>query len=378
MVAGVADYDSLSGAPLPPPLPPEAIALFNRGCKALASASYGEASAYFRAASLTCPDWARPHYNLACALREMGDVAGAINALRRGHAVDPEDPAIAYNLATLLIDTGHFEEGAALLDELVERHPDEQKYLDNRAHASWRAYAAAGARDVGSGFVRILLACMPKSGSTYLADLLASLPSMHRAHLVPNYGRREQVLGIVQLVQYRRINYVSQLHLKPSETTRELMTSFGLRPVVLIRNLWDVMVSLRDHMHHHSLDWSMAQVDPEFCSWDQDRQYDFLARAMMPWFIDFHVSWSRIADKLALNYESLIADPSAVVMRIVEWSGLSVSPEDVAAAVAGVGHARTFNQGGSGRGRAVPESARTHVRALASYYPDVDFVPLLG
>ncbi len=356
---------------------PDAVELFSRGCEALASSSYSHASAYFRAALLICPDWATPQYNLACALREMGDVIGAINALRRGHAVDPEDPDIAYNLATLLVDTGRFEESVALFDELVERHPEQQKYLDNRIYAGWRAYSASGAREAGHGFVRILLACMPKSGSTYLADLLASLPSMHRAHLVPHYGRREQVLGVAQLVQYRRINYVSQLHLKPSQTTHELIREFGLRPVVLVRNLWDVMVSLRDHMHQCSLDWSMAQIDPAFRSWNEDRQYDFLARAMMPWFIDFHVSWSRVADKLALDYETLIAEPSATITRIVEWTGLAASSADVAAALVRVGHAATFNQGGSGRGHAVPESARAHVRALAAYYTDVDFASLL-
>jgi tetratricopeptide (TPR) repeat protein len=34
--------------------------------------------------------------------------------------------------------------------------------------------------------------------------------------------------------------------------------------------------------------------------------------------------------------------------------------------------------GGSGRGKSVPETARAHVRALAGFYPEIDFTPLLG
>ena len=359
------------------PISPDALQLYNGGCRALQTGRYSLAAAYFRGASRLAPAWAEPQYNLACALQADGNVEGAIQALRSGHVAHPEDSDMASNLASLLVEAGLYEEGAALFAELAQRHPDEQKYLENRAFASSRARTSEAAAEAGMGFVRILLACMPKSGSTYLSDLLAALPLMHRAHLVPNYGRREQVLAVEQLAQYRRINYVSQLHLKPSSVTHELVRAFGLRPVVLTRNLWDVMASLRDHMYGGLFDWSMAQVDSAFLQWDEARQYDFLARAMMPWFIDFHVSWFRVPDKLALRYETLIAEPAATLAHVAEWAHLPASAQDVATAIAKVGRSRTFNKGGSGRGQAVPEAARAHVRALASYYPDVDFTSVL-
>ena len=188
----------------------------------------------------------------------------------------------------------------------------------------------------------------------------------------------EQELDHEQLINHAGMSYVTQLHLRPSKLTEDLVAAFGLKPVFLFRDLWDVMASLRDHMYTHSLDWSMAQIDANFRDWDEGRQYEFLARTMMPWFIDFYVSWWKSEGRLAVSYEDLLADPATVVERIASWAGIAASPEEIAAAVAATGHSATFNKGGSGRGQAVPEAARAHVRALAAFYPDVDFALLLG
>jgi hypothetical protein len=245
--------------------------------------------------------------------------------------------------------------------------------------ARWRGrLAAASAADAGLGLHRILVACMPKSGSTFLADVVAKLPGMRRAHLVPDYGRREQELDLEQLINHHGLSYVSQLHLRPSRLTGELLSAFGVKPVFLFRNIWDVMASLRDHMHSHSLDWSMARIDPAFRDWEEERQYEFLARSMMPWFIDFYVSWSLEETKLTVRYEELMAAPAAVVGRIAEWAGIEASGGEIEQALAETGHAATFNKGGSGRGRAVPAAARAQVEALARFYPHVDFGPLMN
>jgi hypothetical protein len=148
--------------------------------------------------------------------------------------------------------------------------------------------------------------------------------------------------------------------------------------VFLYRDIWDVMASLRDHMHTHSMDWSMARIEPAFRDWEEGRQYEFLARAMMPWFIDFYVSWSHEPEKLAVSYEALMTDPQATVARIAAWSGIAASAAEIGRALGDAGRAATFNKGGSGRGATVPAAARAHVEALAACYPDVDFTPLLG
>jgi hypothetical protein len=55
-----------------------------------------------------------------------------------------------------------------------------------------------------------LVACMPKSGSTFLTEALASLPGFKRAVLVPQHGRREQELERRQLQKYWFAKYATQ------------------------------------------------------------------------------------------------------------------------------------------------------------------------
>jgi tetratricopeptide (TPR) repeat protein len=318
-------------------------------------------------------------FDLASCLQEAGDEPAAIACYRDSMVHHPDHPDALDNLTNLLMGQGAYDEAVRILDEFCARHPEHRHLTINLALARWRGRMASGAsRERDADAIRLLVACMPKSGSTYLADVLSRLPGMQRAHLVPDYGRREQELDLEQLINHAGMSYVSQLHLRPSKLTLELMAAFGLKAVFLFRNIWDVMSSLRDHMHSHSLEWSMAQIDPAFREWDEGRQYEFLARAMMPWFIDFYVGWMRHGDRLAVRYEDLMAEPAATVGRIAAWAGISASAEEIGRALGETGRSATFNKGGSGRGQAVPAAARAHVEALAAFYPDVDFAPLMG
>ena len=358
---------------------PESRELFDNGCKAIAANEYRAAVFYFRRLAKLEPGMVEAAYNLAASLQMAGDEKDALAAYRQCHSDHPEHVDTAFNLATLLIDLGEHEEAERILVSLHARRPEDADILENLAMAKWRGRATrAAALDRGGDHRRILVACMPKSGSTFLTDVLAKLPGMRRVHLVPTYGRREQELDLEQLIIHQGMSYVSQLHIKPSAATLDLCGQFGLRPLFLYRNIWDVMASLRDHMYSHVLDWSMARIDSDFRGWDEARQYDFLARTMMPWFIDFYVSWSLVPDKLTVRYEELMADPGAILAGIAEWGGIAASRTEIAEALAATGHSSTFNKGGSGRGKAVPAAARAHVEAMASYYPQVDFTPLLA
>ena len=97
--------------------------------------------------------------------------------------------------------------------------------------------------------VRILLACMPKSGSTFLSDLICALPDFKRAKLSPTpAGGRQHELDEGRLRRAGHGNFVGQVHVLNSDWTAKMCTDFGLKPVVLVRSLPDAIVSLRDHI----------------------------------------------------------------------------------------------------------------------------------
>jgi len=102
-----------------------------------------------------------------------------------------------------------------------------------------------------SGSKKILLACFPKS------DGFSKIP------LVPSYGSREQELDIRGLYKYRNINFVAQHHVRYSMYLEELLQQYNVKPVILVRNIYDCIVSLADHLRNESLINPFAVINEE-------------------------------------------------------------------------------------------------------------------
>lgn len=89
----------------------------------------------------------------------------------------------------------------------------------------------------------ILLACMPKSGSTATSNMLAQLNFIRKVGLVPGYDIREQEIDLSILEQNLRQNigttFIAQHHIVLSNTTLRLINMKKIFPVVLTRNLPD-------------------------------------------------------------------------------------------------------------------------------------------
>ena len=94
----------------------------------------------------------------------------------------------------------------------------------------------------------ILLACFPKSGSTYLSKIISSYENFRKVDLVPSYGNREQELDIRKLHQNKKYNYIAQQHVRSSFETEKLINQFELKTIILVRNIYDIIPSLRDHL----------------------------------------------------------------------------------------------------------------------------------
>lgn len=243
----------------------------------------------------------------------------------------------------------------------------------------------------------VLVACMPKSGSTYVTELIAQIPGFRREHIVPSYLRREQELsdrliqrafdatntlrqGVARgavTAEHRPRGWVAQNHVKHNGETQTLIDRYGIVPVFLVRNIFDVVVSLRDHVATVSPNTPVAYIDEGMQDWEPERMYEFLVEMAVPWYIHFYVSWYHAEHKVMVRYEDVIADPHQELRRILKFGALGWNPEILAAAVAGVADDRTRkNVGVTGRGDALSDALKARVRQYCRYYPDVDFSPI--
>ncbi|WP_163025768.1 sulfotransferase domain-containing protein [Chachezhania antarctica] len=244
----------------------------------------------------------------------------------------------------------------------------------------------------------ILVACMPKSGSTFLSTMVASVPGFRKEKAVPSYRRREQELVEKELREafdttrilrqaIRRSDLLKQIpsprgfvfqhHVKHNYETQNLIDQFGIVPVVLVRNLFDVVYSLRDHFAKESVFTPAAYVTEEMAQWEDTKMHAFIVDMAIPWYIHFYVSWYLSDEKLMLRYEDLVQDPAAVLKQVLDYSEVRAGPPAIKAAVEMAGASATRkNVGVAGRGEGLDEALKDKVRNMCAYYPDIDFSPI--
>lgn len=225
---------------------------------------------------------------------------------------------------------------------------------------------------------KILVACMPKSGSTYITTVLSNLPEFRVTSWVPGYGRREQELCFNRLQTDDALlmdcNLVAQHHVRYSEVTEKYMKEFNLKPVVLVRNMYDVVASLIDHHKSESIVYPMAFVPQDIVKWDENRAAKFVTYMVMPWYFNFFVSWHNCSDKVQVSYEDVITNPVKVLQIICKELSINVSEIDVTDAVERTSTMHTRkNVGIAGRGNKLPEDCRNYIKEMATFYSGIDF-----
>jgi hypothetical protein len=227
---------------------------------------------------------------------------------------------------------------------------------------------------------RVLIACMPKSGSTFMTELLRHYLQFPVHDLARTHGRSEPEIAWSQLAAVITSDalFVHQ-HVRASENTLKVIRLFNIHTIVMIRNLLDSVVSFREHLIKEGREVPTAYVDDHYLTWDSRRQYEFIIDLLLPWYLNFLGTWieantHKDISLLWLNYTDWIQEPEATLRKIDAFCGLTHPEEAATQAVAQARKGRIrLNVGKSGRGRELlDEDLQAKVRHLLSYYPSCE------
>jgi sulfotransferase family protein len=230
----------------------------------------------------------------------------------------------------------------------------------------------------------VFLACMPRTASTFLSEALCELTGFKRVELADAYAENEQELDVPRLLDAYSYGSVTQQHVVANRRTIELMQRYSIRPVVLVRNVFDIVVSIRDFLYTEGCGkWpTFFCTDESFQALDDATQLEQIVELGLPWYFDFFVSWQEATrrqalDTLWITYEDAVADWEETMARIARFYGIEQDEEAIARALERTrARARSLrlNKGTSGRGEtALHESARRRIEQYARFYPGVDF-----
>jgi hypothetical protein len=231
----------------------------------------------------------------------------------------------------------------------------------------------------------LMIVAMPKTSSTFLSHILGRLLGWEHSYFASDYYNLEQELYRPRIVDAFGRGTVVQQHFRANTPNLQLLKRYGIRPTVLVRDVFDIVASLRDHLNQERQDnIPSLYVPAEFRTFTPEAQFDFIIRFFGPWLLSFYASWVAAerdgrAELLWIRYEDCLPDYTDVVRRIARHYGVTTTDEAIAAALRNPGQraTRRFNQGVAGRGRSLLSSAQiAELETMARCYPSIDFAPI--
>lgn len=230
----------------------------------------------------------------------------------------------------------------------------------------------------------LVLAAMPKSGSTFLSHTLCSLTGYRHYYLACAYDNVEQEIYVPRVIDGFGSGRVVQQHFKANGPNLEVLNRFDIKPIVVVRNIFDLAASIRDHLLTERLDNLPSVYAPgDFLTFGPSRQLDFVIDMVIPWYITYYVSWCQAEKQKQIEflwvvYEELVADWGTGIRRILDFFGMQKSDYAIARAIettrAGPKERTRLNVGVPGRASALlSDSQRERIVRLTEYYPNVDF-----
>lgn len=173
----------------------------------------------------------------------------------------------------------------------------------------------------------LFIAALPKSGSTWLARMAASIPGYRQ--WIPEYVT--QTNHTVRAESFRRLPVgftVTKLHCKPTPEHLALFNDLHRPYVVIIRDLRDVVVSGYHYLHNISMHEKAKRyrsLDPSegMEEWMHEKLADRVA------WIDGWRTGMDVRRGRLVQYEQLLADPLVEFGAICEHFEVDVTPAQV-------------------------------------------------
>jgi predicted outer membrane lipoprotein len=232
----------------------------------------------------------------------------------------------------------------------------------------------------------VVVAAAPKSGSTFLTSVLVQVTGAPFFRLCSAYSTNEHDLYLPALYLVNSTGCVSQLHMKGTFHNAALLRAFGIKPVILVRDIHDIVVSLYHDFREKERDPSLGSGFNGFSFMWQDRSTRELSEAQLlaaivdlavPWYVNFFVSWHDLCalgmvDALWLTYEEMMRDKRGTVARVLQFLEIKDS-RPVTEEMLEQRYAK-FRDGRSGGGAEVLSAEqKQRIATLFSHYRGIDF-----
>ena len=232
----------------------------------------------------------------------------------------------------------------------------------------------------------VMIFAFPKSGSTFLE--LAMSEALGIKDVGPPFDSDIEGLRFEDIaVHGARYPFVIKNHVWSTPNNVELLKFFGIRPVVLVRNIYDCLLSLAEDPQFANVNdrvICVGYVRSDFISLSLEERLWIVIRGFLGWYLSFYASWARALESQSVNgllvsYEELMDNQVATIKKIGKNVGAPMDDAFISGAIEKIGkgpHTR-FNQGVIGRAQSVlTKEMKEAVIEAARVFAQVDFSPI--
>jgi Sulfotransferase domain len=247
---------------------------------------------------------------------------------------------------------------------------------------------AAMARELGRRRPLLLLAFAPKSAGTYFRTAAIVATGGQLARIVHAEGGRDSMPYLPILIGYFRGGMtagplITHAHMNASLANRHIFDAFGIKPVIMVRSIPDMLASF----------WDMIEQDPAtpmglsflvpdgFSAMPRAQKADFIVDMMGPWYAHYFATWFRYAAQAPgrvciLTYDDFREDPAETLELALAHAGLPRSYEQCRKALDETWNEREefrYNRGQPGRGGSYFTTEQLgRIARMISCYREID------
>lgn len=238
----------------------------------------------------------------------------------------------------------------------------------------------------------LFIASIPKCGTTWIYHMLGHITGNTDVRLYgdPVTGAEIDTARIVH-AHRNSTPWIAMMHLSPGAWASTLFRDCDAAPIVLVRNIYDVIASFSDEIEKvfkagippHT---TMIYIPDEYVTWEKSRKLDFLISIFVPWVTFYLNRWVALeGEKHWVRYEDLVGDTHGTLRRILDVANFQdLSDEQIDEGIAefakdkaNLGYKTRFNKGVVGRGaEMLSDAQKAEIRRLFAFYPSLDLVSL--
>ena len=235
----------------------------------------------------------------------------------------------------------------------------------------------------------VIISAFPKSGSSYLNNLCATLFDYNKDIACFIRKSNEQDLYLPKIEELLLLNgTVVRHHFRATHNNIQIIEENNLKNIVLVRNIYDVLVSWKDDFLKGLPKQNtciggfggIGYVSKSFLELSNQKQNEYLIDILAPWLIQYYASWYNYAQNnsniLILTYEDLVENTSSNLKNIGSFHEKDFSQDYIDNVINKVSlqlESNNFNVGKQGRGNILSKDLIEKTKKFKLYYPEVDF-----